>query len=89
MKKLTLKHFRELTKDMPDDSIICVPYEHKESSIKCTVNFLLMQNKGIGYNKENYIILGMDLDRFNYENDIDLVVKKLIDKNQWAMVKYQ
>lgn len=79
---LTLKQFRELTKDMPDDTAICVPIESgREWSINGKINFVHLATSEHSYSSSNIITIGQSIDIIE-----NLVVKKLVDKNTWEVI---
>ena len=82
--KLTLKLFKELTKHMPDDTVICVPIEAgKEWSILGTVNFVHLTPIEHSYGNKNVITIGQG------QNNEGLKVSQLIGKNSWDEVSYE
>jgi len=73
---LTLKKFRELTKDLPEDTLINSTIEFgNPNSIRGNINRIHIIPKEHSYAGENYIILTQDKDR-------EFIVKKWIDKNK-------
>lgn len=74
---LTLKKFRELTKDLPEDTIINTTIEFgAPHSIRGTINVVHIVPKEHSYAKENYITLTQDFGRS------DLLVQRWVDKNK-------
>ena len=72
---LTLKKFRELTKDLPEDYIINTTIEFGNPiSIRGTINQVHIVPKEHSYSKESFITLTQDRGK-------DLVVKRWIGKN--------
>jgi len=76
--KLTLKLFRELTKDFDENATICVPVTNKEWSIKGLPNFIHLESSEHSYSETSSIILGQCK-----ELKEDFVIRELVDKNEW------
>jgi len=80
---LTLKEFRKITKDMPEDTIINSTIEFgKEWSIRGTITCVHLCPLEHTYSDDSHITLTQ-----HSEPDQDkLIVKKLIGKNEWVDV---
>lgn len=75
---LTLKRFRELTKDMPEDTIINTTVEFgNEWSIRGTINCVHLCPVEHSHSEDTHITLTC------IESDKDLTVRRLVGKNSW------
>lgn len=77
---LTLKKFRELTENMPEDTILNSTVEFGDpNAIRGVINQVHIVRKKHSYSKENYIVLTQDIGD-------DLIVKEWIGKNTYKHV---
>ena len=78
---LTLKEFRELTKDLPEDTIIGTTIEYGNPiSLRGVINEIHIVPKEHSYSKENYLTLTQHKGK-------ELIVKKWIDKNTSKIIR--
>ena len=75
---LTLKQFRELTENLPDETVINTTIEFgRPNSLRGIINQVHIVPKEHSYSDETYITLTQ-----NDTENIELLVKKWIDKNK-------
>lgn len=80
---LTLKKFRELTKDWPEETIINTTIEFgNEWSIRGTINCIHMCPKEHTYANEQHISLACTTEE-KLEGK-ELVVRDLVGKSEWS-----
>lgn len=77
MSKLTLKQFRELTKDFDENAVICVPSDGMENGLNLLVNFIHLAPEEHSHGNNSIITLGQ-----TYTDC--LKIKRLIGKNTWT-----
>ncbi len=77
---LTLKKFRELTKDMPDDMTINTTIRFgKENSIRGVINMIHICEHPHTWSDDAHLTL-------TQHKGTDLRVKKLVGRNEWEEV---
>lgn len=76
---LTLGKFRELTKDMPDDTTMNTTVEFgKEWSLRGSINCIHVCSNEHSYSSDSHIILTQQV-----ENKDKVIIRKLVGKNKW------
>ena len=81
MTELTLKKFREITKDMPEDTTMNTTIEFgKEWSIRGTIDCIHLCPEEHSYSRENHVTL-------TQSKKGNFVVKRLTGLNKWETLE--